>query len=129
MAPSDAPKAPPPNAPSAGKGTPEGVAPAPVSPQVDSGKSNPDSTSARTDRLVAAEQDTGFSLHQRVTVTGTHHGVMSVVGFARVNVPGIDDPIRCVCIADNSALQAHGVETVILTTPDRLRPTPPLQPN
>jgi hypothetical protein len=85
---------------------------------------DPDGPVARADRLVAAELDTGVTLGQRVTVKGTHHGVMSVVGFARVNVPGIDEPVRCVCVADPEALRLHGVETVMTFTPDRILPTP-----
>jgi hypothetical protein len=56
----------------------------PVS-QVDSTMAapSPDAPSARADRLTAAEQDTGVKLLARVTVRGTNHGPMSVVGASR----------------------------------------------
>lgn len=84
----------------------------------------------RKDRLKAVEDETGFKLCERVMVAGTNHGVLSVVGFAQVNIDGIDGPIRSVCVADPQHLKQHGMETVILFTPDRLRHLPtPVQPN
>lgn len=83
-------------------------------------------TPAMADRLHAAEEDTGVKLGDRVSVVGTNHGVMSVVGFARINVMGIEGPIRCVCVADPAHLQQQGTETVMVFTPDKLRVVPAL---
>jgi hypothetical protein len=54
--------------------------------------SNPDGQQARTDRLAAAEQDTGFKLGQEVQIMscGTVNGEGKIVGFARVT-DNIDD--------------------------------------
>jgi len=98
----------------------EDVTVAPEAPNGSVVAVDPDSAPARTDRLLAAQEDTGFNLNDIVQIKPTGNALSGVevpgyigvvVGFGRINWPAADDvlgvdtsaePRRVILVVDGS---------------------------
>ena len=68
-------------------------------------------------KLFDAQAETGFKLNERVI---TVHGERKVVGFTRINLPRIKDPVRCVIVADPHRLDTEGPEAAEVYHPSSI---------